>query len=628
MKVGGKYRIFYILWILSFLIYPAWALPVNTSLRFFVFSGLFIYFLIAKRIMSEISIDVPAKEPFIFKIDNVIGCFRNNMWFFIVSVIAVIYNIIFIFSPIRLIGDEALHLQGGLWVYDYLGREWHHFFRALFAVLVITWFLLILKKDASRFPLDHIKKIPTSVTAITLVSVLFLYFLIFRDIIYDLYLVRYPPLLKFLYLFTYFIVGITHHGPRILQLFFYLLTAFYIYRIINLYLDRTVSILGAIFYLFTPLPVYFARTAEIASGLTFFITIISFYFLRYLKMEDRRDLILIALLIGTGFLYKRDVFLMFFICSAYLLLHNMIKKRDFLKDIIVLLFSLIPIIPWMAIGYFLNWRNYSPHWLHLFSSETIFKYLELLNIQLLEPLLVLFLISLIYNIINKKDGLSSFFGLLFIALYLFYTLDYTVKYNVHRFSLSLYPSISIFLSYFIYHIGNRVSNRKYFYWLIYISLIIYLSVLNLSTPLKNTTLGIRTLEFPSAEAMEWVKDNIKEDEKILILRIQSARFYKDKFDIQDNRVVILWYDMYEVLGEDKLRNFLLENKITHIMFPYSVKYPYSDEVPLLRYLKNNRYGEFTKVSEFRINENYIYIYKVKEISTKEDLGKHHFITVR
>lgn len=603
---------FYLTWILSYILYPAWALPINTTWRFFVFSGLIIYFSIAGCLIGKFLDRCTVNKSFIRKPNDVLKYLKENLWFLIACLVAIILNVIFMISPIRNFGDEALHLQGGLWVYDYLGRQWHEFLKIFIYGLIIICFILVIKKNiASSFlNLKKIKGIPEKFIILGFICFLFLYFFIFRNINYESLLVRYPPVSKYLYLISYLIGGITHYGPRTVQLIFYLLTAVYIYRIINLYFDKNISLFGASIYLFSPLSFYFAHTAEIASGLAFFITVISFHFLRYLKVEDFRDLILTSFLIGIGFLYKRDVSLMFFVCTIYIILYGRIKRRERLKrEIQILSLSLLSIIPWMIIDRFFTWRKYSIHWSHLFSVDTAFKYLLLLKIQLWEFLFLLFLFSLILHLITKRDNLNLFLGLLFISFYLFYTLDYTAKYEVHRFDLVFYPLISIILSQFMDTIGKRVRWR-HFYILSFTFLIIYLLVLNLNGPLRNTRLfEVRTLKFPSKEAIKWIKNNINENEKILTLRILPAKFYIDKLNIKTDKVVVLWYVISEIDSIEGLKDFCVKNKITHIMFPYSFKRPYSNE-RLARYLKENKNEEFGEVAKFELDGNYIYIYKI------------------
>jgi hypothetical protein len=602
---------FYLSWILLYLIYPSWALPVDTVVRFFVFSGFLLCFTLSKYFVGRLLNNLNINEPFLYKPPNIVSKLKDDKWLFFVCLVATIPHIYLLTSPIFQLGDEALHLQGGLWVYDYLGRVWHKSLRIIFWILLVGFFIGILRRDLVELFLKNIKRMPEKFLVFVFLGSIFLYFIFFRNIAYDLLLIRYPPTSKILYLFSYLIFGITHIGPRLIQLSFYLLSAFYLYRTINLYLNKKASLVGASFYLFAPLPFYFAHTAEIASGVAFFIIIISFYFLRYLKYTRNKDLILTSFLIGVGFLYKRDIFLMFFICGFYLLLYKLFtREKIFKKESMVLFISLIPIIPWMIIGKFLNWRNYHIHWSHFVSLDIVTMYLKLLKIEVSILILIVFLISLIFILFFKRNNLSYFYGFLFFVFYFFYTADYTAPYRVHRFSLAFYPAIAVFLAQMIYSFNEKIKWRHFFTSSIII-ICTYLILFNASSPFKNESLGNRTLKFPTKEAMLWVKKNVKEGEKILTLRIFSARFYIDKFNIEKDRTVVLWYELTEVEDKEKLRNFCLKEKITYIMFPYSPEYSYSShDAEILEYIYKNRNKKFKEAAKFNINKNYIYIYKL------------------
>ena len=106
--------------------------------------------------------------------------------------------------------------------------------------------------------------------------------------------------------------------------------------------------------------------------------------------------------------------------------------------------------------------------------------------------------------------------------------------------------------------------------------------------------------------MKWVKENVKDGEKILILRVTPATFYRDKYGINRDKIVDFWYDLEEVSTPDKLRTFYSKKKISYIMFSYG----FPDEMEIMKYLKEYRGNEFTEVVKFNLDENYIYIYKI------------------
>jgi hypothetical protein len=613
------YKIFYLTWILLYLIYPAWALPVSAGNRFLIFSGLLLYFSISAYFLSKLFNNIAVNEPFIKKPEDITQYLKENIWLLILCLATIAFHIYPLISPIFNLGDEAIHLQGGLWVYDFLGKSWHTSLKIIIIGLIIIFLILNMKKHLKETLLRKKENISPKLSFLILICFLYLYFFLLRNIHYDLMLVRYPPVSKFLYLSSYLIFGLTHIGPRIVQLSLYLASALYIYRTINLFFDKKTSLSGAAFYLFLPLSFHFAHTAEIATGLIFFVIIISFYFLRYLKNGDQRDLILTTFLIGIGFLYKRDILLMFFICTAYLTLYSLLKKQQILmKEIKILSISLIPIVPWMIIGKFFNWRNYNIFLPNLTSIDTLTIYLRLLNIEVSWIVFILFILSIIIILIFRRNNLVLFYGFLSLTFYFFYTADYTAKYNVHRFSLIFYPLISISLAQFIYE-TTRIIKWRYFLGFSSLILSFYLIILCHDSSLREQIMGKRVLKFPSEIAMKWVDDNLKAGEKILILRILPARFYIDKYVISKDKIILLWYEVLEVNNKDKLKRFCIENKITHIMFPYSVRYPFSlNFKEVFLYLKENKNREFIEVAKFKMDENYIYIYKTRYLKNKEN----------
>jgi len=624
----NQYKLlFFLSWTVFYLIYPTWALPVSVAGRFLIYVGLMMYFTISAYFMNRWFNDLPVNKPFIVKPvgsnssrEGLLSHIKGNLWFLIICCIAIVLQIFKITSPILNLGDEALHIQGGLWVYDYLGRDWHRLLQFIFWAVVITIFILGMgrKRGATKKFSEGLNAIYQRIYSNSTIKYLFvvillfvfiLYFLLLKDIIYELHLIRYPPVSKFLYLTSFLVSGITHVGPRVIQLIFYLLSAIYIYRTINLFCNKETSLLGASIYLFSPVAFHYAHIAQLTSGVVFFVVIISFYFLRFIKDKNNRDLILTSFFIGLGFLYKEDIFLMFFVCIAYLIFYRFRKKNTNLRtELNVLLLSLVPIIPWMIIQRFFNWRQYNVIWSHFVSLDILSRYFHLILTQISWIPFLLFIISIVFIFLKKRSELSIFYGFLFIAFYLFYTADYTAKYIQHRFSIIFYPAIAVFLSQFIFNIINKI-RWKHFFKIAYVVLAVYLIVSSTNPYLSTHVFADRMWKFPSDKAMRWVKDNVKDGEKILILRIMPAQFYRDKYDIDKDKIIHFWYELDEVSTPDKLKKFYNDNKISYIMFPYGPVYPIDDDRKILKYLKENPDNEFIEVARFDMGENYIYIYK-------------------
>ncbi|MEM3101739.1 MAG: glycosyltransferase family 39 protein [Candidatus Nitrosotenuis sp.] len=614
----NQYRfIFYCSWVVFYLIFPAWALPISTEARAYVFFGLLAYFTASLWLMNRWFSAVYIDKPFIVLPIDIIKNIKSNPWLFVISCIAVILHIYPIFRPILIIGDEALHLQGGLLIYDYIDVRWHRFFQITVWVL-LAFLLFLIIKTKNRVNLNKLeilseektknllKPLPIAFSIIFLIT----YFLLVKDIHHDLLLIRYPPVSKFLYLFVYSAFGISHVFPRLIQLIFYLLCSIYLYRTINLFYDRETALLGAMIYLFLPVTFSYGHLGEIESGTIFFIIASSFYFLRFLKDRDNRDILLTVYLIGTGYLYKDPVFLVFPVCFLFLC-YKYIKQPNLypLSYIKILLFAPLTVIPWMIIQRLYVWRHYTFQLSNLTSLDRkILPYFSEMALNLSLVIFILLILSVIYVCFVKRSIQTIYFGFLFIIYYFFIISDMGAV--SPRFSMSFYPSITIFLSLFISDIMKKIHWRHAFK-LSFIVLMTYLVIISLD----KHSLGIESKKhqyYPSEDAMKWVKENVKDGEKILLMRIMSANFYRVKFRIDESRIINFWYELSEVATPERLKAFCKNNKITYIMFPYGQAYHLEGERMIIRYLKEDFPNEFMEVERFNMGGNYIFVYRLKD----------------
>lgn len=615
--------IFFFSWISFYFIFPTWILPIDVYSRALVFLGLIIFFVISSNVMNRWFNALTVDKPFIIKPERWSLLIKDNRGLSVICVIAAILHIYKIRTlPILMFGDEALHLQGGLWIYKYIDSRWNAYLQYL------IWLLLVLfiwkRQTIISVVNDFYYKCRTNERYRNL-SIIFIscactgYFLFLKDLIHYPSFVRYPPLSRFLYLASYILFGINQIGPRILQLIFYLLTAIYIYRIIMLFSSKDSALIGASIYLFLPISYFYAYTAELGSGTIFFITACSFYFLRYIENRDDRDLLLASYLISLGSLFHNLIFLTFFVCVSYLIILKVIfRARNITLEpgVKVMLISLVPIIPWMIIGRLFTWRNYNIIWPHIFSLDRHIAFLSLAHTNTTWIISSLFIIAVIFIMGGRRNNILLFFGFLLISYYLFLVAD-SVPQSA-RLSMTFYPTIAIYSSQLLSAIINRV-RWKHFYKLSYSILLCYLIAISAISPLNEKFYleeKSKIEQYPSEVAMKWVKDNVKEGEKILTLRILPSEFYTAKFGISRDRIIDLAYDIDEVSTPENLISFCNNNKISYIMFPFSTKPP---TVILkkravhrtLMYLKENKDNKYTEAARFNLGENYISIYKSK-----------------
>jgi len=615
--------VFFLSWILFYIVFPAWILPISVSARAFVFFGIIIFFVMSLNAMNRWFKVLAVDKPLIVNPGHWLFNVKNNIWLSLICFIAAILHIYQIVTlPNLMFGDEALHLQGGLWIYKYIDSNRHYYFQCA------LWFLLILfiwKRQTVTAVLAELyfkcrtNKLCRNFSIIFIICVVSGYFYLLKDLPHHPGFVRYPPVSRLLYLASYLLFGINNTGPRILQLIFYLLTAIYLYRTVLLFNNKETALMGACIYLFLPIPYFYAHTAELGSGTVFFITAFSYYFLRYLQGRDNRDLFLASGLISLGSLFHNLIFLTFFICIAYLIIFKMRSKgRDFVSAISfkVILISLVPVIPWMIIGRLFTWRNYDIVWPHLLSLDRHAAFLSLMHTNVSWIIFILFLISAIFIVRDKKNEILLFFGFLFVSFYLFLVAD-SVPQSA-RLSMTFYPTIAIYISQFYSGVINKIRLKQsaktiYFILIFYLIAISSISPLNEKFYLEEKS---KVEQYPSEAAMKWIDDNVKEGEKVLTLRILPAEFYMAKFGVSRDKTINLMYDIDDVSTPENLISFCNINKISYIMFPFSTKPPkvIIKQVIVhktLMYLKENKGNEFLEVARFNLGNNYIYIYKLK-----------------
>jgi hypothetical protein len=180
-----------------------------------------------------------------------------------------------------------------------------------------------------------------------------------------------------------------------------------------------------------------------------------------------------------------------------------------------------------------------------------------------------------------------------------------------RFSLAFYPTITVFLSLFISRLIQYIK-WKHAFKLCTLVLTIYLIIISLVSPSNSRFLVIENKKlqyYPSEKAMKWVKENVKDGEKVLAVRILSSAFYRYKYAIDRDKIINLPHDLIEFHTPEKLKKFYREHHISYLIFPYSTAY---FKLDIMEYLKNNTKKEFAEVVKFNLDDKFVFIYKLNK----------------
>jgi hypothetical protein len=645
----NQYKLlFYFSWVILYFIFPAWRfyhinLPVvNEQVRLPLSSEfvLLIYFLIAAYVTNALLKSIYVDERIVPHVHGILQLIRNNSGLVIVCFTSAVLHV-FTYLPVY-----APSVRYSLWIYNFITNHWHLRFR--FPIQYPIWlFLLCLlflvkQKKLLNFMSGHINSLCTLYKSNLFVKFLFMVLLTGIFLSYTRLLpyysgqdhaliTGYPPLGTVLYVIGHLLFGIEHPylGPLLIQLSFYILSGISLYGAINMFFGKGPALVGASIFLFSPLVFSYAGTAHLSSGVAFFIGSASYFFLKFIKYGKNRDLVLTAFLISTGSLYKHDIFLMLFICSTYLIYHK-IKNKDLrlMASLGVLSLSVLSFIPLYLTAAKGDKTNFS----HFTAFEGVFSNLSILLSQLSWPIFILLILSVIYIFFAPRKQLASFFGLVFISYYSLYTM--MQQQSVHRYSMAFYPAISVFLALFIHGISEKVRWRHAFK-IISSVLLIYLVVL-CTIPRSSTRLvtfkysDFEIQSFPADEAVEWILNNTRGDEKVLkvflggdatpLRRIKTVP--QDKFvnlglikNIDDINNMFASGDTASF--RQYLRDLCKKDKISYIVFPGGdalTMYPNKKyrEMEIRKFLEEDRYDDFITVAKFNIDDNYIYVYKVRD----------------
>jgi len=279
------------------------------------------------------------------------------------------------------------------------------------------------------------------------------------------------------------------------------------------------------------------------------------------------------------------------------------------------------ILPWLKIGP----GVYKSVWANLIEFDELIVYLMMIQSQISWIILSLFLGSIVFILFSKIDNLLLFFGVYFIAYYLFFTLMEAGEIN-HRYAMALYPAIAAFLAHFIFSISQRIK-WKHFFKVMSLILTVYLIFLCLVPRSSSNLITFKYKDFelqqyPIEQATDWIRNRTKNDDKILFLPIpwsykvyiERLYAYKDKID-HDRFVHVTWPIAKELIyPTQNLKKFCYEQNISYVVFPFGPNnaYPAIGASKDIIYLARNSDDELREVARFNLEDNYILVYKLEK----------------
>jgi hypothetical protein len=554
----------------------------------------------------------------------------------LINILLHLYPISF---PLTIGDDEAAHASSGIGLIIRFFRmqelDPHKYFgliRIISWILSLSAIMLFSFKNTRSFMKRSLSVTKSKQYMLFIAGLFFISIIIFfvtRDMKFYLALMRYPPIGKILYAYSTSLFGINEFAVRIPQLLFATFSSIFIYRICADNFDSNeTGLVSACLYAFSPMVFYYSALGELICGTVFFSIIVIYFYLKYVKTNNNGYLLMSFYLVSLGFLYKRVIVLMLAVLfiSILFLKENKVKLPFLFK---LCYFSLVPILPYLIIGKIYPNNPFGLDLSNWLDPAPAFGYLAVLRKQLSYPLLTLAAVSAIFIFFRKmilKPAVFVSFTCFFLYYFLYTssTLNsqlYPLLYKLHesggvligteRYSMIFFPFIAISTGLFIDKI-TKLIKWKHSFKLVFSVIAVY-SILICTIwqvpPLNAQFVMYKNIEshyFPIDKSMKWVKENVKDGEKILILRIDPSIFYRDRYAIDRDKIIDFWYNIQEVSTPDKLKAFYSKNKISYIMFPYG----FTDNAEIMEYLKGHQGNEFTEVAKFSLDKNYIYIYKI------------------
>ena len=571
----------FLLWIFGLLIYPIWLAFSSFTTRLIVYIGLLVLAGAAGYLLHRWTSGFPEQKNYFIK-DKY---WKILLW---VGFAYFLIQIPFLTQDLPPLSDESFHISRGVWLIEPLatfssqiGIDYFLAFR-IFAVLLLGILLLARKKIAYAFGL--VRRRLLLITPVLLLGYFFLankiavayHAIKFGTPVLDHlnWLTYYGPVSAVLYGLEFSFFGYSEFGMRIIQPFFIIGAALYLYQLLALRLEQKVACAASILFMFSPIIFYFASLSYLEAGQLFFLVAASYYFVRSRVHSNLHDIITSFFFITAGFMYKQPVLFLLPVFAAYLLLEGLLQMKWKLWNIIKknaayvygLLFALAGIGPLLIINVLFDVRHTGDLgvWSQWLSLKAWTVYAGLIPRQTNTLILVLFILGFLFAIWNifkrnsKETSVMLYLVVWFVVWYLIHMSYIILAYRPVRIMVPYIPAV-IGLSVMVFHTYRK--NRKI------VSVLLLLVIAFTAT----FTLTLAYTDYqkryvPVDEMFAYISEEIPADMTILATTAPHPYgFYSRKYQIH-NRLDYTSWKPYAEQTPENLAAYMKARNISYAMF--------------------------------------------------------------
>ena len=569
--------------VIIYLVYPIWLAFPSTS-------GKLVYYLLALLVAL---LSFYGFERLALKASKNTPKEKSEFWVWLVFFGILLLTHSWAMSmPLTYPGDEDYHFGRAAYLLKPIenvlkahGLLWFGCLALLALLMLAGWFVFKWKKVAEFLHRNN-RKVVVLIVLVALLFTLILHLKLSAIVKsqfpaseyqpgFDV-LVRYPPLSAILYALTLLFFGYKLYFLRLVQVLFFSLGAFYLYKLLKLLTNREEPAwFGALLYAFVPAAFHYAHMGFLDGGQTFFEIAAAFYFVKYFKTRNVFYAIPFTILVVAGVLLKEFVILLIPLSLIYLVSIHMFEKKscswetimDFFKvHKTFLLFSALAVfavLPYFVTTNLLGAYNiygtivdpaliFGPY-SHIMVKGFLVEFPHLLT--------VLFLLGLVYVLLTKRSD-YSFVSFWFLFFFLFHASHmYGPELDVHRYSLHYTASVAALIAIVSFKLIERRAWAKYLPW----ALLMFI----MSTTLYAAYSNIDDRYLPYDEAYADLSQLLQSGEKALALGAWSS-YYRAKYDIDPNRllpfeVISDRWDPVETQSLDRLYQQAKEEKVRFIL---------------------------------------------------------------